>query len=57
MGMSYGIDITTLNALAQEGRGMPDAWQVASDVGRRLADLREHLGENQRDFAARFGRG
>jgi transcriptional regulator with XRE-family HTH domain len=36
---------------------MPDPLRVASDVGRRLAELRELLGETQRDFAARFGRG
>jgi transcriptional regulator with XRE-family HTH domain len=36
---------------------MPDALKVASDIGKRLAELRECLGENQRDFAARFGRG
>ena len=31
-------------------------WVVAGDIGRRLAELRELLGEGQRDFAARFGR-
>ena len=31
-------------------------WVVAGDIGRRLAERRERLGEGQRDFAARFGR-
>jgi transcriptional regulator with XRE-family HTH domain len=36
---------------------MPDdPIQVAADIGKRLAELRELLGEEQRAFAARFGR-
>lgn len=31
-------------------------WVVAEDIGRRLAELRECLGESQRAFAKRFGR-
>lgn len=32
------------------------AWRVAGDIGGRLAELRQLLGETQREFAARFGR-
>jgi transcriptional regulator with XRE-family HTH domain len=58
MVMPYGIEYSTLNAFTQEGVGVGDTpFRVASDIGRRLAELRVCLDETQKDFAARFGRG